>query len=182
MKIAIEGNIGSGKTTQLNLLSKSWPVYTEPVHLWPLDEFYSDPKNQGFHMQTAVLATFSDNGPGVYERSPRSSKEIFSNFEGKPAEQMTYDLLYHRLGWDPDYWIFLESDPELCFKKVQGRRGPGDSYVTLEYIKKIDKKYRDFQESVSDRSFVVNADRPVHEVYDTITTILRALKLEDHFL
>lgn len=182
MKIAIEGNIGSGKTTQLGLLSKSWPVFTEPVHLWPLDDFYTDPKGQGFHMQAAVLSTFVDQGPGIYERSTRSSRDVFSNFEGRSSEEMTYNLLYHRLGWDPDYWIFLDSDPDQCFKRIQGRMGPGDSFVTKEYIKLIDDKYREFQKSVSDRSFVVNADRPVAEIHHSITTILRALKLEEHFL
>lgn len=182
MRIAIEGNIGSGKTTQLELLSRIFPVYTEPVHLWPLEEFYANPKAQHFHMQTAVLTSFLDNGPGIYERSPRSSREVFSNFENQPAESMTYDLLYHRLGWEPDYWIFLDSNPEMCYKRVIGRMGTGDSYITPEYLNTLDKRYREFQARVSERSFVVNADRPISEIYDTILKILTGLKFENHIL
>ena len=170
MRISIEGNIGSGKTTQLEMLREFFPIFTEPVHLWPLDSFYEDPKRQGFHMQSAVLASFADYGPGIYERSTRSSRDVFSNLEG--SEKFTYDLLYHRLGWDPDYWIFLESDPELCYKRIQGRKVPGDTHVTLEYIKQLDDRYKQFYDAVKDRAYIVNADRPKHEVYKSIQDIV----------
>lgn len=180
MKIAIEGNIGSGKSTQLDLLSRYFPSYREPIHLWPLEEFYRFPQEQAYHMQTAVLATFQDYGSGIYERSTRSSRDVFSKLG--PNEKMTYDLLYHRLGWDPDYWIFLDSAPENCFKRVLGRKGPGDTHVTLEYITELDERYKNFQKTVLERSFVVNADRPIGEIHSTIMKILTDLKFENHFL
>lgn len=172
MKIAIEGNIGSGKTTQLDLLKRlSVPVYKEPIHLWPLEEFYDDPKRNAFLMQTSVLATFPDRGPGIYERSTRASKSVFSNLT-HPQELMTYGILYNRLGWDPDYWIFLESSPELCLKRIRGRNGRGDQAVTLEYLEKLDTKYKEMYEEVKHKSFVVNADRPEEEVFRTIVDII----------
>lgn len=170
-KIAIEGNIGSGKTTQLDLLSGTCRVFREPVHLWPLEEFYQDPQGKAFLMQTSVLASFKDQGPGIYERSTLASKIVFTKFDTE-SEKMSYEMLYDRLGWNPDYWIFLESDPERCYQKVRGRRGPGDSYVTVSYLKDIEKRYKKMYELVKDRAFVVNADRPVEEVYKTIKYII----------
>ena len=169
-RIAIEGNIGAGKTTQLDMIS-GHRVFREPVHLWPLEEFYQDSQKNAFLMQATVLASFKDHGPGIYERSTFASKTVFSNFDSE-TEKMSYELMYDRLGWDPDYWIFLESDPEKCYRKVRGRRGPGDSYVTLEYLKEIDRRYKKMYEKVKGKAFVVNADRPAEEVHKSILEIL----------
>ena len=49
-KIVIDGNIGSGKTTQLDLLEQQgkYNIKKEPIEKWPLDLYYSDPKRWGF--------------------------------------------------------------------------------------------------------------------------------------
>jgi len=40
-RVVIDGNIGSGKTTQLGLLEKKgWKVRRDPIDEWPLEEFY----------------------------------------------------------------------------------------------------------------------------------------------
>jgi hypothetical protein len=40
MKIVIDGNIGSGKTTQLGLLEqKGWKLRREPIDKWPPQRF-----------------------------------------------------------------------------------------------------------------------------------------------
>jgi thymidylate kinase len=173
VRIAIEGNIGAGKTTQLDML-REIPVFREPIHMWPLEEFYKDPVANSFLMQTSVLANFPDGGPGVYERSTLASKEVFKQ-NMTEHEELTYEMLYQKLGWDPDYWIFLESDPAKCFARVNKRKYTGDSYVTLDYLKKIDERYKKLYTSVKERSFVVNADRPLHEVHGSIYEIIKKL-------
>jgi thymidylate kinase len=172
VRVAIEGNIGAGKTTQLDLLSKrGFTVYREPIHLWPLEEFYEDPLKNAYLMQTSVLATFRDNGHGIYERSTLASREVFKQNMSN-QEKITYEMLYQRIGWNPDFWIFLESDPENCMKRVAKRRGTGDSRVTLEYLQVLDDRYKQFHELVKERSFIVNADRPAQEVHQTILDII----------
>jgi predicted ATPase len=48
MKVVIDGNIGSGKTTQLGLLEKAgYIVRREPIDQWPLEEFYIKTRNVG---------------------------------------------------------------------------------------------------------------------------------------
>lgn len=178
VRIAIEGNIGAGKTTQLDLL-RGVPVFREPIHMWPLEEFYKDPVGNAFLMQTSVLANFPDGGPGVYERSTLASKEVF-NQNMTENEEMTYEMLYQKLGWDPDYWIFLESDPEKCYARVSKRKSIGDSYVTLDYLKNIDERYKKLYTLVKDRAFVVNADRPTYEVHESISEIIKRLTISCH--
>jgi deoxyadenosine/deoxycytidine kinase len=63
MKIVIDGNIGAGKTTQLNFLKNMGArVFKEPIEEWPLKEFYEDPKRGIFPLQMAVLRTVCDQG------------------------------------------------------------------------------------------------------------------------
>jgi deoxyadenosine/deoxycytidine kinase len=171
-RIAIEGNIGAGKTTQLDMLSSlGIPVFREPTHLWPLEEFYEDPERHGFLMQATVLASFADKGPGVYERSTLASKEVFSDFKTE-SEKNSYEILYDRMGWDPDYWIFLESDPDICYNRLKKRNGKGDSHITKEYINTLDEKYKNLHDKLKTKSFVVNADRPAEEIHQSILSII----------
>jgi deoxyadenosine/deoxycytidine kinase len=49
IRVVIDGNIGSGKTTQLGLLEKKgYMVRREAIHDWTLDEFYADPARWAF--------------------------------------------------------------------------------------------------------------------------------------
>jgi deoxyadenosine/deoxycytidine kinase len=81
MKIVIDGNIGSGKTTQLDILTnENFQVVKEPIEKWPLDLFYSDPERWGFLFQLIILQTLQclpTDDMVIYERCPLSSKEIF---------------------------------------------------------------------------------------------------------
>ena len=60
MKIVIDGSIGAGKSTQIDILSKvtGKNVIKEPIHEWPLDLFYQDPSRWGLTMQVAVLNSY----------------------------------------------------------------------------------------------------------------------------
>ena len=54
--IAVAGNIGSGKTTQLDLLErKGWSVKREPIDEWPLDLFYKDKSRWALLLQMKIL-------------------------------------------------------------------------------------------------------------------------------
>jgi hypothetical protein len=60
MKIVIDGNIGAGKTTQLNLLeSKGFKVHREPIEKWPLELF---PQEVGSHLSIDYLRNFGTQG------------------------------------------------------------------------------------------------------------------------
>ena len=62
LRVVIDGNIGSGKTTQLGLLEKTgYTVRREAIQDWPLEEFYKDPARWAFLLHTSILLT---NQPG----------------------------------------------------------------------------------------------------------------------
>lgn len=63
--VAIEGNIGVGKTTLIHSLSKVVPncklQYEEPIKDWPLTEYYNDHEKWAFSLQIATLMSVAEN-------------------------------------------------------------------------------------------------------------------------
>ena len=182
MKIVIDGLIGAGKSTQATLISKvcDIDVVKEPVDEWPLDLFYCDPERWGFLMQTAVLTSFTKfkNLDGIFERSPESSKEVFwKNLVDSETVTKAEDEIFHRfyklLKWEPDITIFIQKEPELCYKHIQQRGQAGDEGVSLEYLKTLDGYYRAYVKKCSSQVYVVDGNGTVE---DTNRNILKILK------
>jgi thymidylate kinase len=176
MKVVVDGNIGSGKTTQLGLLEKKgFIVFREPIDEWPLQEFYEDPKNGIFPLHMTILRTLRPRGPGVYERSLLSSRWVFwewAKAKGASPHDATYDYFYERHKWQPDLYIFLSKSPEKCFEAIQKRGQTGDGFVTLEYLQELDTLYQKLVMKVPCKVHILNADSPPEEIHEKILNIL----------
>jgi deoxyadenosine/deoxycytidine kinase len=181
MKVVIDGNIGSGKTTQLNLLEKlRYKVRREPINDWPLEEFYKDPKRWAFYFHMVILQTLrplKTRETVIYERSLLSSRWVFWPVLVKQnlvtrGEDATYSKFYEQYAWFPDLYIFLSKSPELAWEHIQARHQAGDSGVTLEYWKELDVEYQKLVQNVPCKVHIVNANRSVEEIHEEICEIL----------
>jgi len=181
MKVVIDGNIGSGKTTQLNLLEKrGYKVRREPIDDWPLEEFYKDSKRWAFYFHMVILQTLrplKTHETVVYERSLLSSRWVFWEVLKKQGiitkgEDETYAKFYDQYSWFPDLYIFLSKSPELAWEHIQKRHQTGDSGVTLEYWKELDAEYQKLVQNVPCKVHIVNANRSVEEIHQEICEIL----------
>ena len=176
MKVVIDGNIGSGKTTQLNLLEKKgFLVYREPIDEWPLQQYYEDKQRGLFPLHMAILMTLRPRGPGVYERCLLSSRWVFWEWAKSkwPVEnEKTYEFFYSKHEWFPDLYIFLAKSPEKCHKAIQTRGQTGDSFVTLEYLRELDDLYKKMVMNVPCQVHVINAEAPAEEIHEKILNIL----------
>jgi deoxyadenosine/deoxycytidine kinase len=181
MKIVIDGNIGSGKTTQLNLLEKKGlRVRREPIDEWPLEEFYKDPKRWSFYFHMVILQTLrpiKTQAPVIYERSLLSSRWVFWPVLLKKGlvtneEDATYAKFYDQFAWYPDLYIFLSKNPELAWEHIQQRHQTGDSGVTKEYWLELDVEYKNLIRSVPCKVHVINANRSVEEIHEEISKII----------
>ena len=179
--IVIDGNIGSGKTTQLALLeAKGWKVRREPIDKWPLEEFYKDPKRWAFYFHMVILQTLrpeKTKDPVIYERSLLSSRWVFWPVLVKkgcvtPGEDAMYSQYYDQFAWYPDVYIFLSKNVELAWEHVQKRGQAGDSGVTLEYLKELDVEYAKLIRSVPCKVHVINANRSADEIHSEICKVL----------
>ena len=181
MKVVIDGNIGSGKTTQLNLLEKlGYRVRREPIDEWPLEEFYKDPKRWAFYFHMVILQTLrplKTKETIIYERSLLSSRWVFWSVLLKQnlvtqGEDATYAKFYDQYAWFPNIYIFLSKSPELAWEHIQKRHQAGDSGVTLEYWKELDVEYQKLLRNVPCKVHVINADQSVEEIHQEICQIL----------
>jgi len=182
MKIVIDGLIGAGKSTQVGIIHKKLgiPVVREPIEEWPLELFYSDPRRWGFMMQVAVLNSFVKfrDVDGIFERSPESTRSVFwQNLVDSgivtQKEDEIFQKLFKNLEWKPDVTILIEKDPELCYEHIQKREQEGDSGVTLEYLKKLNKYYNGFK---SKNVFVVNGNQSIEDVSQEILKKITTLR------
>jgi deoxyadenosine/deoxycytidine kinase len=181
MKVVIDGNIGSGKTTQLNLLEKKgYKVRREPIDEWPLEEFYKDPKRWAFYFHMVILQTLrplKTHETVVYERSLLSSRWVFWPVLRKQnlvtqGEDATYTKFYEQYAWFPDLYIFLSKTPDLAWEHIQTRHQAGDSGVTREYWLELDAEYQKLIQNVPCKVHIVNANRSVEEIHQEICEIL----------
>jgi len=184
MKVVIDGNIGSGKTTQLGLLEqKGWKVRREPINEWPLEEFYKDPKRWAFYFHMVILQTLrplnkpSDPSMVIYERSPFSSRWVFwpvmvRNGMVTKQEDATYARFYEQYAWYPDLYIFLAKDLDLAWEHIQKRHQAGDAGVSREYLGELDEEYKKAIMNIPCRVHIVNANRSVEEIHKEICSIL----------
>jgi deoxyadenosine/deoxycytidine kinase len=181
MRVVVDGNIGSGKTTQLGLLEKKgWKVRREPIDSWPLEEFYKDPKRWAFYFHMVILQTLRPVDTKqhiIYERSLLSSRWVFWPVLVKKGivtkeEDATYDKFYNHYAWYPNVYIFLSKDVSLAWEHIQKRGQAGDDGVTLEYLQELDQEYQKLIKNVPCKVYVVNANKSVEEIHAEICRIL----------
>ena len=180
VKVVIDGNIGSGKTTQLNLLEKKgWIVKREPIDEWPLDLFYKDKSRWALLLQLKILQTLRPvKGTVIYERCLLSTRHVFWEYLVRkglvtPEEHDVYCRQYEKDAWYPDVYIFLSKTPELAFEHVQKRGQTGDFGVTLEYLKALDELYKQMIRNVPCKVHVINAHQTPEAIHKEILSVLK---------
>lgn len=184
MKVVIDGNIGSGKTTQLTMLENlGYTVHREPIDEWPLDVFYSDPVRWNLMFQLRILQTLPEirystlKKPEFFERSILSALHVFwQNAKESQAvtywEDVVFQEVYNKIRCEPDLYIYISRDPQKCFESVQKRRQAGDSKVTLEYIEKLDVLYIKMLDKLNLHICVIDGNKSPDEVHKQIINII----------
>lgn len=193
MKIVIEGNIGGGKSTMLNMISQRTriPIFLEPVDTeWKqgLEYFYNDNARWGFTFNLNVLMTYNkwkdNNFKAIYERCPLSSKEVFSQLQfddGKMTkyENDLYQEFYDKLAWEPDVVIYIRTPPTTCFTRMNSRGRECESGVPMLYLESVHEKYERLCETINKNEniklYVVDGEQDVETVYKHIMTIIDSL-------
>jgi deoxyadenosine/deoxycytidine kinase len=181
MRIIIDGNIGSGKTTQLELLRQvGWSVKCEPIEKWPLDLFYKDMSRWAFLLQMRILQTIqaSKEGVHIYERGLLGTRHVFWEYLRKKnyvtnEEHIAYENAYEKYAWYPDLYIYLSKTPETAFEHIKTRNQPGDTKITLEYLKELNTLYNSMIKNVPCKVYVVNANKTPEKIHEEIISILK---------
>lgn len=183
-RTVIDGNIGSGKSTQLKLLEKSgFNVKCEPIHDWPLKEFYSDTSRWAFLLQMSILKSFMEEeseNVDVWERSPESSRYVFWKLlKGvySESENDVYAFFYEKNAWTPDVHMYIRTSPEKCFERIKKRTQDGDVCITLEYLQKVHEHYENYIASKPNVIIIDGDGDDPEKIHDDIKNVLL---LESH--
>jgi thymidylate kinase len=166
MRIAIEGNIASGKSTQVKLLEG----VLEPHQEWPLNLFYGNPERWSLLMQLSVLKSFI-NVPenSIVERSPESSLKVFWKIAPKTDDEDKLFKFYNRhLGWVPDLIVYIRTPPNVCFERIRTRKQTGDIQITKEYLETIHKAYEEYVSESNVPVIIVDGTLPVGDMNSII--------------
>lgn len=159
MRVSVEGNIGSGKTTILRALAPELRAREEPLSAWGdlLDEFYADidagvrPSPSALPFSLAVLAGFVSDDDDcdtvtVYERSPATCLEVFTRplvDDGvmTPKQLAIFKKYYDILAWQPDLIVYVDTPPDVCLARIAERGRACETNIGIAFLKRIQHSY-----------------------------------------
>lgn len=157
--IIVDGVVGSGKTTFMNLLKEelSLPGFEEPVTDNPLlEKFYHDRKRYSFPLQVFFLnrrfRMLKDAGANhtasVMDRSIYGDV-IFAKLlhEGGDMEKDEFDLYQELLVnmldhiESPKLMIYLKCDVDTAIRRIEKRGRDYEQIVERDYWERLNKEY-----------------------------------------
>jgi deoxyadenosine/deoxycytidine kinase len=160
MHIAVAGNIGSGKTTLTNLLSKhfSWDAHYEDVEDNPyITDFYNDMQRWSFNLQIYFLNTrfnqilsFRRSGKTlIQDRTIYEDAYIFApNLHAmglmSTRDFENYFTLFNMLSsliQPPDLVVYLRASVPTLVKQIQKRGRKYEDNIRLDYLKRLNERY-----------------------------------------
>ncbi|MBT5218550.1 MAG: deoxynucleoside kinase [Woeseia sp.] len=161
--IAIAGNIGAGKSTLVEFLSRTYGIapYYEPSEDNPyLPDFYTDMNRWAFRSQLYFLSNKFrihqelDRMPGlvVLDRTIFEDAEIFATalHEMKHIDNRdweTYQAFYHSILdaiEPPDLMIYLRCSMRTLRKRIRLRGRAMEQDVPLAYLKRLERLYENW--------------------------------------
>lgn len=171
-RIIVEGNVGAGKSTFLRLLQNSFSAHfiLEPHEEWQnigghnlLQEFYIDQTRWAYTFQSYAFITrmrteegsIKDNPHDTYilERSVFSDRYCFAKncFELGVMGPLEWRLYQEWFAWliesqyyMPNGFIYLQTDPEICYQRMVKRNRHEESAVSLQYLTMLHQKHEDW--------------------------------------
>jgi len=175
MFLAVEGCIGSGKTTLARFLSGHFAgrsLLEETSNHPFIREFYRDPESLAFQTEMNFILIH-------YHQLQRAQKEnvfdhlVFSDFFfdkdrlfadltlKNPEEQrlftLTYEFLKARVP-APDVLLCLKAPTEFLWERITNRGRALEAPMTYDYLDSINARYNEFFEAYNQsRKIVLNA-------------------------
>lgn len=161
MHIAIVGNIGAGKTTLTELLSKhlGYDAHYEAVDNNPyLEDFYNDMKRWSFNLQIYFLnSRFNQikeiqslERNVIQDRTIYEDAYIFAENLNEMGLMAARDYENYRSIFDnmtsfikpPDLLIYLKASIPTLVNNIQRRGRDYEAGIRLDYLSKLNDKYQ----------------------------------------
>ena len=163
--LLVEANIGAGKTTFIDSFtpySNIVEIIPEPVEQWKnlngynlLEKMYRNPLQNAMTTESYILLTMAKNHTAkqvkpltVMERSIFSTRFCFieNMYKRNKMEESEYLVLDEwfqyvvknaQFSINVDQIIYLRTDPEIAFERIQNRNRKEERNITLQYIRDL---------------------------------------------
>ena len=176
--IGIAGNIGVGKTTFTEIISKhfGWQAYYESVGDNPyLDDFYGDMGRWSFNLQVYFLQyRFRDqmeiesvNSGVIQDRTIYEDVEIFAknlyemNHMSKRDWQTYHSLFVNMTQFlrMPDLIIYLRASTDTLISRIKNRNRDFEKNISPEYLHSLNILYDKWINKISDHNiYIIETD------------------------
>lgn len=174
MHIAIAGNIGSGKTTLTDLLSKhyDWDASYETMDDNPyITDFYEDMQRWSFNLQiyflhsrfSSIIRTKSNPKTTITDRTIYEDAYIFApNLHAmglmSTRDFDTYQALFSNIKSmidAPDLLIYLRSSIGNIVSQIQKRGREYEDSIRLDYLKRLNERYEAWISTYKDGKLLI---------------------------
>lgn len=172
--IAVCGNIGSGKTTLTEKLSKHYgwiPLY-ESVDKNPyLEDFYEDMTRWAFNLQVYFLNSrfrqvteiHSSNATTIQDRTIYEDAYIFAAnlYKSGHISERDYssylDIFHSMIEFidPPDLLIYLKADIPKLVGQIQKRGRPYEDAMRIDYLKNLNRHYEQWIEDYKESRLLI---------------------------
>lgn len=180
--LVVEGNIGAGKSTFLKLIKEylNLEIIFEPHQRWQsvggtqnlLELFYTDTQRWAYTFQSYAFITrimeqeaqvaLHPQAVHLSERSVFSDRYCFakSAYENGFMTSLEWKLYQEWFSWlvdrsltMPQGFIYLQTDPRVCYERIAKRARYEEITISLEYLNQLHDKHEQWlvhKQGVSD--------------------------------
>lgn len=176
--VAVAGNIGSGKTTLSEQLSRhfSWDVHYESTDNNPyLSDFYVDMQRWSFNLQIyflhhrfqQILEIHNGERTVIQDRTIYEDAHIFAPNLHEMGLMSTRDFRNYLSLFElmtsqikpPDLLIYLKASIPTLVSHIHSRGREYEGNMSLDYLKRLNAKYEKWIDSYTDgRLLVITVD------------------------
>ena len=179
MYIAIAGNIGSGKTTLTEILTKRYgaKAYYEDLDNPYINDFYEDMNRWAFQFQVYFLASrirqtmdmlAADKSADIFQdRTIYEDAHIFAGNLHQMGSMSTRDFgtymklfeISTNLIPQPDLLIYLKASVPTLVNQIRKRGREYEQNIEVEYLERLNNRYNDWIENhYKGEVFVIDKD------------------------
>lgn len=177
MYIAVAGNIGAGKTTLTNMLSKhyGWVPKFESVDDNPyLDDFYNDMERWAYHLQIYffnqrvkdIYSIVKSGENVIQDRCVYEDRYIFAPtlYEQGKISQRDWDTYTDIFDFmiqfvkKPDLLIYIQSSIGNLVNQIEKRNRGCESAMSIDYLSSLNKKYDDWISKYDGNLLIIDGD------------------------